>query len=142
MLVLMQTWSTALGAAVCAGAAIKLFGWDLMKPDSTTHAPISMATTQRGFWHTSKFTCSCCTTAGPEAHPIVIPVAHLTGSEPVLLPLQDIRTWPTLRFSQIPWLPEFLGLPNLSSLEFFISRRGFWTSNLDFATVVKTDDRA
>lgn len=26
--------STALGSAICAGAAIKLFGWDLTKPES------------------------------------------------------------------------------------------------------------
>jgi glycerol kinase len=26
--------STALGAALCAGAAINLFGWDLSKPES------------------------------------------------------------------------------------------------------------
>lgn len=28
--------STALGAALCAGAAVKLFGWDLSQPASLT----------------------------------------------------------------------------------------------------------
>jgi len=71
----------------------------------------------------------------------VILVVHLTDSDPLLLPLQDIKTWPTLRLSQISSLPDLLGLPDLSSLELFVSRLGFWTSNLDFAMAVKTDDR-
>jgi len=34
---MMATRSTALGAALLAGAAVKLYGWDLTKPETFAH---------------------------------------------------------------------------------------------------------
>ena len=34
---MVATRSTALGAALLAGAAVKLYGWDLTKPDTFAH---------------------------------------------------------------------------------------------------------
>lgn len=34
---MVATRSTALGAALLAGAAVKLFGWDLTKPETFAH---------------------------------------------------------------------------------------------------------
>jgi glycerol kinase len=43
----MATRSTALGAALLAGAAVKLYGWDLTNPDTFAHVNEAGAKTFR-----------------------------------------------------------------------------------------------
>lgn len=74
-------------------------------------------------------------------HAVILVVYLMDDLEPLFLPLQDIKTWPTLNLSQIPTLADLLGLPNLASLELFASRLGFWVPSLNFAMAVKTDEK-
>lgn len=70
----------------------------------------------------------------------VILVAYLDDdTSPLMIPLQDISTWPTLNLVQVPDLSDILGVTDLLGLELYVPKNGFWTTNLDFAMTVKTD---
>ena len=53
------------------------------------------------------------------------------SSQPTMLPLQDIKTWPTLNLSQIPSLAEQLGLPDLSDFSLFDPQNTIWINTND-----------
>ncbi|KAF8160311.1 hypothetical protein BJ912DRAFT_1101217 [Pholiota molesta] len=74
-------------------------------------------------------------------HSVVL-VAFLDDDTlPHVIPLQDIPTWPTLNLVQVPDLLDLLGISDLLGLELFTPKNGFWTSNLNFAMAVKTDEK-
>ncbi|EDR12048.1 uncharacterized protein LACBIDRAFT_324440 [Laccaria bicolor S238N-H82] len=58
-----------------------------------------------------------------------------------MLPLQDIKTWPTLNLSQIPSLAAKLGLSDLSDLSLFDPQNTIWIPMMDHALLVGTNDK-
>lgn len=73
-------------------------------------------------------------------HSVVLVVYFEENKGPSLVPLQDIRTWPTLNLSQISTLSALLNVASLKELELFVEKFDCWTT-LGFAMSVKTDDR-
>ncbi|EDR13035.1 uncharacterized protein LACBIDRAFT_322442 [Laccaria bicolor S238N-H82] len=69
-------------------------------------------------------------------------VAYLNADgQPTMLPLQDIKTWPTLNLSQIPSLAAKLGLSDLSDLSLFDPQNTIWIPTMDHALLVGTNDK-
>jgi hypothetical protein len=76
-------------------------------------------------------------------HTILL-VAYLQRTEdPIPLPLQDIKTWPTLNLTHLPHLVAQLGLENGDNLELYIrsDHGNFWIPTLDHSMTVKTDEK-
>jgi len=75
-------------------------------------------------------------------HAILL-VAYLShGATPTFLPLQDIKTWPTLNLMRFPNLRSQLGLDSDDTLELYVSSANgkFWIPTLDHSITVKTDE--
>lgn len=75
-------------------------------------------------------------------HHSILLVAYLADdSDALVIPLQDIPTWPMLNLSQLPDVSKKLGEVDLSQLELFLVRDGFWNLTLDYAMLVKTNEK-
>jgi len=74
----------------------------------------------------------------------VLLVAYLQdAADPIPLPLQDIKTWPTLNLKHMPHLAAQLGMQNSEDLELYAcSNHGsFWIPTVDYSMSVKTDKK-
>ncbi|PPQ84236.1 hypothetical protein CVT26_013000 [Gymnopilus dilepis] len=74
----------------------------------------------------------------------VLLVAYLQdAAEPTPLPLQDIKTWPTLNLAHLPQLAARLGLESFDNLELYVqsSYGNFWIPTVDHSMTVKTEEK-
>ena len=74
----------------------------------------------------------------------VLLVSYLSDeATPAFLPLQDIKTWPTLNLAHFPHLRSQLGVTSDEILELYVSGANgkFWIPTLDYSMTVKTDEK-
>lgn len=74
----------------------------------------------------------------------VLLVAYLEdAAEPIPLPLQDIKTWPTLNITHLPHLTAQLGVQKFDELELYVctNHGSFWIPTSDHSMSVKTDEK-
>lgn len=67
-------------------------------------------------------------------------VAYLHDGQPTVLSFQDIKTWPTLKLSQIPTPAVQLGLPDLCDFTLFDPQNTIWIPTINHALLVGTND--
>ncbi|KAF8869213.1 hypothetical protein CPB84DRAFT_1856627 [Gymnopilus junonius] len=74
----------------------------------------------------------------------VLLLAYLQDTaELILLPLQDIKTWPTLNLMHLTHLPAQLGVLSFDELDLYVcsSHSNFWIPTVDHSMTIKMDDK-
>ena len=74
-------------------------------------------------------------------HSVLLVTYLQEDDQPTMLPLQDIKTWPTLNLSQLMSLPSQLGLSDLDNFSLFDPQNMIWIPTVDHAFPVTTNQK-